>query len=306
MKVIISQIKQNDYKEVLRWVNYFDFSLDTPAKIITVKSMINHYKLKISPEQAISILRSANTNRIMHKISWINDKNLPSYEKNITKMVSSYDNGNSIVCLTHKYGLPPLTILKEILLFKETTKFKETKETNNDKIDNLRRLFSGKSHNNPLSGRDLHEYFLAEQNDATSPFNQRINSEKSKRNEDIFVSYFANIKHKTEDDLRKEYLERESGEKLLTPDILFLEDVFINDVKIHWIDYKDYAGTPLSPMWSSCREQAKKYAEKWGKGAICYRFSYVEGMELDPALIEHAVLLDVRGFPNMHEFESIY
>jgi hypothetical protein len=161
-------------------------------------------------------------------------------------------------------------------------------------------LFNGKSPENPLKGRDLEEYHVAEFNDASSPFVQRLNSERSKKNEDIFVSYFANVKHKTEDDLRKEQMDRD-GVVSSTPDILFLEEVIINGSKVIWLDYKDYIGTTLSPTWESCQKQAKKYNELWGPGAICYRHSFLEGME-----IEGTLLLDVAGFPNHPVFGALF
>lgn len=87
------------------------------------------------------------------------------------------------------------------------------------------------------------------------------------------------------------------GRAVITPDLLFLDEVYINGVRVHWIDYKDYIGTKIHFLFSSNSGQSGKYTEKWGTGALCYHRGYVEGL-----VIPGASLLDARSLPV--EFES--
>jgi len=84
----------------------------------------------------------------------------------------------------------------------------------------------------------------------------------------------------------------EYGRAVATPDILFEDEVYINDHRVHWIDYKDYAGTRIDFLYKSNVNQAERYGRRWGPGALCYRWGYLESLSIPMALP-----LDARALP---------
>lgn len=87
------------------------------------------------------------------------------------------------------------------------------------------------------------------------------------------------IKFKTEKDLKN---------NLLTPDILFDEPITleINNEKhlIYWMDAKNYIFYDI-PFISKIKKQVKKYYDNFGLGALVFHYGFVEGYNIEGAII---------------------
>lgn len=73
----------------------------------------------------------------------------------------------------------------------------------------------------------------------------------------------------------------------LTPDFLSLDDVYINGVKVTWIDCKCYYGSGCMGIHgkTSLQRVSVDYSNKWGPGAVIFAFGFCESFELDGVLL---------------------
>ncbi len=269
-------ISRSDFVAIADKVNKDrDYSLDNDKKQSLMRFTIKKEKLSLSVEQALSIGRIININKIT--------KNYNKVMHQINNIKREYKNGTDILALSKKYDFPPLTILYNIF---ETSSFETSSFEQSISMKDIKALFKGTSDYNPLTGRDLEQYDIAERNDATGAHNQKLNTEKSMQNEMIFNEYWRKlgIKFKTENDLKREQI-AERGNAFSTPDILFIDEVYINDERIFWLDYKDYIGTDIPILYQSNKKQAHKYNLLWGHGAFCYKYSFIEGLKFDDTVI---------------------
>jgi hypothetical protein len=197
--------------------------------------------------------------------------------KNIDLIAEEYNRGGIITTLSAKYDYPPLTLLRAILQY--------------NGVSGASTLY--KKHTRELPAHDEEQYQMAIKEDIEAPVYQSQIAAVAKRNEDLVVEYFKSlgISLKSEADLTVEQIHN-MGRAILTPDILFLDEVYINGVRVHWIDYKDYIGTQNGFIYKSNCAQALKYCNKWGPGALCYRWSYVSDL-----IVPNACLLDGSALP---------
>ena len=61
-----------------------------------------------------------------------------------------------------------------------------------------------------------------------------------------------------------------------TPDVVFLDSVFINGVRVHWIDSKCFYGSAGSKLFTQkLTKQIDRYDSVFeGRGAIIYKFGF--------------------------------
>lgn len=197
------------------------------------------------------------------------------------KIISNYNRQNAIVDrlveeyatasileLARKYDFPPLSLLRNILLNSGEYSSKEIYE-----------IFTGKAPDR-LSGRDAQQFKLAAANDVLvdDGKNARVAEEAEAR----FVETFRElgIGLRTQAELAAEQI-AEHGRAIITPDILFTDEVHINGIRVHWIDYKDYVLTSIPFLFQSATKQGNKYVAKFGPGAICYARGVVAGVAFD-------------------------
>jgi len=199
----------------------------------------------------------------------------------VARIVPEYET-DGILAISRKYDFPPLNLLRGILL---------RKGYNTSKLHDI--FVSKTNAANVLSAYDMQQYVAAEANDAESMFDQQMITDIAAANELAFVNYFRSlgITLKDENELAAEQIESH-GRMIATPDILFIDTVFINGTQIAWLDYKDYIGTNVRFLYMSNVKQAHEYEERWGQGAICYHYGFIAGMT-----IPGAMLLDAHALP---------
>lgn len=258
---------------------------DLNLKINPLNSNIEKYiwnKLDLTPYKSYGKMTDEEINKIYNKvIEKFNYKTngLPKYFcqsiilsiranimrnhmiKNHKKVVSSklkitedYNDGLGVLELSTKYDGSPLNILR--LIFANKYKKKLTQLIGKKKI---------------LSARDNEQLELAIDNDLYALINQDEVLKKSTEFELQIQSILDNlgIKYKTQEQLAQEQIE-ESDKATNTPDFLILDDLWINGMKINWIDAKNFYGLNTPYLKSRIKSQTKKYLDAWGSGSIIF------------------------------------
>uniref|UniRef100_A0A6C0C9J5 CDAN1-interacting nuclease 1 n=1 Tax=viral metagenome TaxID=1070528 RepID=A0A6C0C9J5_9ZZZZ len=260
-------MRSNDYSSVS------DEERDV-MKVILDK-INSQYDANITVEQYVSIRSIIIKQKIIQNYHILKSK--------ITKVVDEYNADVDIMDLSKKYDFPPTNLLKNILLKNGLDDKKVTAMFKNKYDPNLL-----------LSDKDLKQYQCAEKNDANSVSNQKNSAKIAMDNEMLVVRFFKDlgIKCMTQDDLAAEQL-KEYGKIIITPDILFIDPVYINGSRIYWMDYKNYVGTDVKFIYASNYEQAMRYNKKYGGGALCYHNSFVDNLMVPGTMILNADVLDV-------------
>ena len=70
---------------------------------------------------------------------------------------------------------------------------------------------------------------------------------------------------------------KEEG-SLSTPDVLILDDVYINDKLVTWVDSKNYYGSTSFSFLKKLEKQIKRYDETFGFGAVIFRLGLNQKM----------------------------
>jgi hypothetical protein len=267
------------YDKISRWFKKStDYGPTDQKKLNAIKDILTRANKEFGTNVTIDQVLSVRNIIIKDKII----KNYSRMNRNIVKISKDYDAGHDIVTLSAIYDFPPLNLLRGIFIHRGFN------------VAKLYSVFANKSDPSViLKGRDLQQYKIAERNDAESTFNQQKIAKIAADNEINFINFFKSIGINllTQDDL-SESQTKQYGRAVITPDLLFVDEVYINGHRVTWIDYKDYIGTRVHFLFSSNSNQANKYKEKWGDGALCYHRGYVEGL-----VIPGAMLLDARSLP---------
>lgn len=219
-------------------------------------------------DAAISIRHIAIKQKIIKNYGRMNAK--------IAKIAREFKSGADIIFLSKKYDFPPLNLLRGIFL-----------ELKGYSAKDIYTVFAAKvAPEKILNGRDLREFLIADDADAENTFSQQEISARAYETEMAFVAYVQSlgIKIRTQEELVQSQT-IEFGRAIITPDILFVDTVYINGVRVHWIDYKDYAGTKTPFLYKSSLAQVAKYNEKWGPGALCFSYSFVANLEFPGAML---------------------
>ena len=221
-------------------------------------------------------------------------KNYYRMNAQINAIAKKYNNGADILQLSADYDFPPLNLLRGILIARGLS------------LTKIHAVFANKANPTTLfasaasAKRDLAQYKKAFRNDVESVFQQQEIAAVAAKNEDRFVAFFRamGIRIQTQEDLVEIQIKR-YGRAVATPDILFLDEVYINGARVFWIDYKDYVGTPIRFLAASNMEQSQRYVAKWGAGVLCFRKSFIEGLSFpNTLLLDTAALPIVFGEPN--------
>ena len=191
-------------------------------------------------------------------------------EKYSSEIVSKFKNGSSVIVISKQLHLPPLAVLKVVLL---------SKGLNHSTIKSM------------VSMREPMHKDLA--NDALNIFRADIGSKLNSDNifkasqlyEEFVGSHLQSlgIKFRTEEDLRKENFQ-------LTPDFLLTSPVYINGQVINWIDAKNYASYPNRFLSQKLLKQSIKYTKAFGPGAFIFSGGITCGTVVSPD--NNTLLLD--------------
>ena len=243
-----------------------DERVDELAKIVEPHSM--------NLDQALS-LRSA----LMQQKTVYGHGRLRSRAK---EMLRLYKEGVSVVDLSQRFDGPPMNVFRLILaeMRWSKTKIKES----------LREP-------SRLSKREQKEFEAAEAADRVSNVDQGESQEKADLFEDVLADWFEEqgVRLRRQPEMVKEQ-KKELGRPVRTPDILFLDHVYINDRPVAWIDAKHFYGADVEFQRKKMAKQMDRYIEEWGSGAVVYRHGFSENLFMPGCTLLDASVLDLSAF----------
>ena len=195
------------------------------------------------------------------------------------ELARRYRNGTSIVDLSKEYDFPPVNIFRVVLEAMGWSK-KRIKES-------LRNPSSMKQ-------REREEFEAAEAIDRVSSVDQSETQVKADLFEDILADWFEaqGIRLRRQPEMVKEQSEL-LGRPVRTPDLLFLDHVYINDQPVAWIDAKHFYGADVEFQRKKMNKQMNRYIEEWGSGAIMFRHGFSENLFLPGVLMLDASPIDL-------------
>ena len=206
-------------------------------------------------------------------------KKILSKEKSI---VQDYKNKMELKKIVSKYDGSPLNLLR-IIFFNMYNK-KLTAIIKNKKI---------------LSQYDLTQLDWAISHDAYALINQDDILTKSNEFEEKikFILDKLNVKYKTQNDLYREQI-KSNNKPTNTPDFLIQDNLYLNGIKINWIDAKNFYGSKSKFMIKKIKSQTEKYIRTWGTGSIIFNLGFNSTLE-----IENILMVDFKSFQNISNNE---
>ena len=271
MKVIINnkpfpyELEKNLSKLLIKSGNYSKLD-EKDLEYIKVFLKNKEKEFNIIPSNAIiRSIRSA----YMNERELINHRYFNKYKKKIIKDFFKY---KDIFKVSKKYDFSPIKILKYILEYHKLSKNNITLILHlsaKKELKTIKKKF-------PFNDEFLQNIKKVIDNDI---FNT-ITQDKIKQYADAFerkleyaIDHVYKVKYKTEEQLVIEQTEK-YGRPILTPDILLLQDLYINNNKINWIDAKNYYGANTVLIKKNLKKQIDKYNDKLGPGAIVFNLGY--------------------------------
>ena len=200
--------------------------------------------------------------------------------KNIMNITNDYNSHMNIIELTKKYDISPLNLLRT--LFKN--------KYNNDIIT---------LYKNPklLDDNDVEQLNIAVANDIYALINQDSIQNDAILFENNIQSLLEKnkIKFKTQVELTYEQIKL-YGYPKLTPDFLLdkSEELYFNNIKINWIDAKNFYGSNIDFIKKKIKKQIKKYTDTYGSGCIIFSLGFNEKLKF-----ENCIIIDYNTIKNI-------
>ncbi|MEE2650401.1 MAG: TPD domain-containing protein, partial [Candidatus Thermoplasmatota archaeon] len=236
--------------------------------------------LPITLEQALSLRSALNQEKSVYSYSKLMHRS--------NELSRRYNAGESIIALSKRFDAPPVNTFRAVLTGRGWTKnrIKETLNKNPSK----------------LNKRDREQFELAESVDRVSSVNQTETQNAAEVFEVILCDYFSSVgvRFRRQEDLLAEQKVKE-GRAIITPDLLLLDDVRINDIPCAWIDAKHFFGADLKFPKKKTQKQVDRYVAEYGQGAIVYRHGFCGGLKLRGAIQLDASPLDLKPLEDFHE-----
>ncbi len=246
-------------------------------RVSEIANKISNYP--ISLEQALSLRSALNQEKSVYSHGRLMSRS--------NELKRRYDSGQGVISLSKKFDAPPVNTFRAILTGRGWTKtrIKETLKS------------PGK-----LNKRDKKEFEEAEEHDKVSSVNQSETQSAAEIFEDILCNYFTSmgVRFRRQEDLLKEQKESE-GRAIITPDLLFLDDLRINGVPCAWIDAKHFFGADLKFPKKKTQKQVDRYVKEYGHGAIVYRHGFCQSLKLKGAIQLDSSPLDLTLLADFHE-----
>ena len=255
-----------------------EFGFLPEERVQVIASKLDH--LPITLEQALSLRSALNQ-----------EKSVYSYSKlmhRANEISRRYNAGESVVALSKRFDAPPVNTFRAVLTGRGWTK-NRIKETLNKNPSRLNK-------------RDREQFELAESVDRVSSVNQTETQNAAEVFEVILCDYFSSVgvRFRRQEDLLAEQKVNE-GRAIITPDLLLLDDVRINDIPCAWIDAKHFFGADLRFPKKKTQKQVDRYVAEYGQGAIVYRHGFCGGLKLRGAIQLDSSPLDLKPLEDFHE-----
>ncbi len=275
-KFILDKIEKYIISEINTQPPFCYSRLSDEEKIILQEKIIKNKILNKDNLINIEIINSIRSSFIKNKMI----KNHHFLNKNIVNITNDYTSHMNILELSKKYDISPLNLLRTLLKNKYKkdiiTLYENLKLL--DDFDHEQLIIAVKNDNFALINQDNI------QNDAII-FENKIQSllEKNK------------IKFKNQKDLVDEQIKL-YGYPKNTPDFLIdkNEDLFFNNIKINWIDAKNFYGSNIDFIKKKIKKQIKKYTDVYGSGCIIFSLGFNEKLKF-----ENCIIIDYNTIKNI-------
>mgnify|MGYP002029404107 FL=1 len=246
-----------------------DFGWLTDERVDEMAAALENENMTL--EQALS-LRSA----LLQQKTVYSHHKLRSKGKELARQ---YREGASIVDLSKKYDFPPVNVFRVVLESMGWSK---------------KRIKESLRHPSSMKQREREEFEAAEAVDRVSSVDQSETQVKADLFEDILAEWFEQqgIRLRRQPEMVKEQSEL-LGRPVRTPDLLFLDQVYINDQPVAWIDAKHFYGSDVDFQRKKMKKQMNRYIEEWGSGAIMFRHGFSENLYLPGVLMLDASPIDL-------------
>ncbi len=220
-----------------------------------------NYKDEINKNIILSMRSSWVKNHMItkHKNLYINSKNI----------LKDYKNNKDVLEISENYDVSPLNILRFVfdkIYHKKLTKIILNQEQ--------------------LEEHDREQLNEAINNDAYALINHSKILNESLEFEDMIKKILDSMKitYKTQEELVNEQT-KIYGRPINTPDFQIKSDLFINDLKINWIDAKNFYGSNIPFVKNKIESQTKKYLDTWGSGCIIFGLNFNEDLKFPEIVI---------------------
>lgn len=190
------------------------------------------------------------------------------------KILASYQAGESVIEIAKQRQLPPVAVLRQILV-----------ELGHSATE-VRALLQNPSR---LPGT------LPSQADAifAADLGSRVNADRIQAAATAFeVALGARLRELGVDFTTENDARQGVTQNTLTPDFLLSQPIIINDRPVHWIDAKNYPMYGGRLVAKGLARQAQKYTEAFGPGAFVFSGGILCGARIMPAA---PLLLDGSG-----------
>lgn len=231
-------------------------------------------KYKMTLEQALSLRKQA----LVSKVVIANKKVRPK----LGHLARSFGNGRNILELSMETDLPPMSIIRAIINRRVSKKNPKMHERDVKKLV--------KAHIADGYGPYLKSTYEEDQVSIAKIFDQTSYGDPKSLEKELSSAWEISL-HDFLNENEVSYLTeanlRDDMDQHSTPDVLFLDDVVINGVRVRWIDSKNYFGGMVAGGGSDqgghfikkLTKQIKKYdTEYQARGAIVYRLGYSESL----------------------------
>ena len=242
-------VKRGEYG----WLS--DERVETIAQKVTDEAM--------TVDQALS-LRSA---LLQQKTVYSHHK----LKRNARTLARKYREGSTILELSKEFDFAPMNVFRAVL---------EAMGWSKSKIkDSLRNPSSMKE-------RERREFESAEAADRVTSVDQSETQVKADLFEDILADWFEEqgIRLRRQPEMVREQSEA-LGRPVRTPDLLFLDHVYINGQPVAWLDAKHFYGADVEFQRKKMKKQMNRYIDEWGSGAIMFRHGFCENLYLPGVLM---------------------
>ena len=200
-------------------------------------------------------------------------------KRNARTLARKYREGSTILELSREFDYAPMNIFRAVL---------EALGWSKNKIkESLRNPSSMKE-------RERREFEAAEAADRVTSVDQSETQVKADLFEDILADWFEEqgIRLRRQPEMVKEQSEA-LGRPVRTPDLLFLDHVYINGQPVAWLDAKHFYGADVDFQRKKMKKQMNRYIDEWGSGAIMFRHGFCENLYLPGVLMLDSGSIDL-------------
>jgi hypothetical protein len=179
-------------------------------------------------------------------------------------LAQKYRNGSSVIELSKEHDFSPMNLFRAVL------------EANGWSKNQIKERLRNPS---SMKEREQREFEAAEAVDRVASVDQSETQQKADLFEDILADWFEaqGIRLRRQPEMVKEQSEALSR-PVRTPDLLFLDHVYINGHPVAWIDAKHFYGADVEFQRKKMKKQMNRYIEEWGAGAIMFRHGFCENL----------------------------